>query len=127
VVAGIAFGLFFICLQRASQTSLWWPLVAIRIVSISSLSGYAMLTRQDWLPKRESLVPIILSSVLDTLGNASYAMSARMGRLDVAAVLSSLYPGATVLLAWVFLKEHVTRIQAIGILLALGAIILLTL
>jgi uncharacterized membrane protein len=101
--------------------------VAIRIVSISSLLGYAILTRQDWMPKRESLAFILLSSVLDTLGNVSYAMSARMGRLDMAAVLSSLYPGATVLLAWVFLKEHVTRIQAIGILLALGAIILLTL
>jgi len=127
VVAGIAFGAFFICLERASQTSLWWPLVAIRIVSISSLLGYAMLTRQDWLPKRESLVPILLSSVLDTVGNASYAMSARMGRLDVAAVLGSLYPGATVLLAWVFLKEHISRVQTIGILLALAAIVMLTL
>lgn len=127
IIAGIAFGAFFICLQRASHTSLWWPLIAIRIVSVSSLLGYALLTRQPWLPQRESLVPILLSSVLDTLGNASYAMSARVGRLDVAAVLGSLYPGATVLLAWVFLKERISRIQAIGILLALGAIVLLTL
>jgi len=126
-IAGIAFGAFFICLERASQTSLWWPLVAIRIVSISSLLGYAMLTRQPWLPKRESLVPILLSSVLDTLGNATYALSARMGRLDVAAVLGSLYPGTTVLLAWVFLKERITRVQTIGILLALAAIVMLTL
>jgi drug/metabolite transporter (DMT)-like permease len=127
VIAGIAFGAFFIFLERASQTSLWWSLVAIRIVSVSSLLGFAILTRQPWLPKRESLVPILLSSVLDTLGNASYAMSARMGRLDIAAVLGSLYPGATVLLAWVFLKESISRVQTIGILLALAAIVLLTL
>jgi uncharacterized membrane protein len=125
--AGIAFGTFFICLERASQTSLLWPLIAVRIVSISSLLGYATLTRQPWMPKRESLVPIILSSVLDTMGNAAYALSARTGRLDVAAVLSSLYPGSTVLLAWIFLKERISRIQTFGILLALGAIILLTL
>jgi uncharacterized membrane protein len=127
VIAGISFGAFFIFMERASQTSLLWPLVAIRLVSITSMLGYAIITRQPWLPKRESLVPIILSSILDTIGNAAYALSARTGRLDVAAVLGALYPGATVLLAWVFLKENISRIQTIGILLALGAIVMLTL
>jgi uncharacterized membrane protein len=126
VIAGIAFGTFFICLERASQTSLLWPLVAIRIVSVTSVLGYALLTRQAWIPKKESLVPIVLSSLLDTMGNAAYALSARTGRLDVAAVLSSLYPGSTVLLAWVFLKERISRIQTIGILLALSAIVMFT-
>lgn len=127
VIAGLVFGGFLIFINRASGTSLLWPLIAVRIVSVTSLLGYATATRQPWIPKRESLVPLILSSLLDTLGNAAYALSARTGRLDVAAVLSSLYPGATVLLAWVFLKERISRIQAIGVLLALGAIILLTL
>lgn len=127
IIAGIAFGAFFIFIERASHTALLWPLIAVRIVSVSTMLGYALLTRQEWIPKRESLVPILLSSVLDTLGNAFYALSARTGRLDVAAVLGALYPGATVLLAWVFLKETISRVQTIGILLALGAIILLTL
>jgi drug/metabolite transporter (DMT)-like permease len=127
IIAGISFGAFFIFMERASQTSLLWPLIAIRLVSITSMLSYALITRQAWIPKRESLVPIILSSILDTIGNAAYALSARTGRLDVAAVLGSLYPGATVLLAWVFLKEKISRIQTLGVLLALGAIILLTL
>jgi uncharacterized membrane protein len=127
VMAGIAFGAFFIFIERASQTALLWPLIAVRIVSVSTMLGYALLTRQDWIPKRESMVPLLLSSLLDTFGNAFYALSARTGRLDVAAVLGALYPGATVLLAWVFLKEEISRVQTIGILLALGAIILLTL
>ena len=127
VIAGIAFGAFFIFIERASQTALLWPLIAVRIVSVSTMLGYALLTRQDWIPKRESLVPVLLSSVLDTFGNAFYALSARTGRLDVAAVLGALYPGATVLLAWVFLKEEISHVQFLGILLALGAIILLTL
>jgi len=125
-IAGIAFGAFFIFIERASQTALLWPLIAVRIVSVSTMLGYALLTRQDWLPKRESMVPLLLSSLLDTFGNAFYALSARTGRLDVAAVLGALYPGATVLLARVFLKENISRIQSLGILLALGAIILLT-
>jgi len=127
VIAGLVFGGFLIFISRASGTSLLWPLIAVRIVSVTSLLGYATATRQPWLPKRESYIPLILSSLLDTIGNAAYALSARTGRLDVAAVLSSLYPGATVLLAWVFLKEKISRIQAIGVMLALGAIILLTL
>lgn len=126
-IAGITFGVFFIFIERASQTALLWPLIAVRIVSTGAMLGYALLTRQDWLPKRESLVPVLLSSLLDTLGNAFYALSARLGRLDVAAVLGALYPGATVLLAWIFLKERILRLQAVGILLALSAIILLTL
>jgi uncharacterized membrane protein len=109
VIAGIAFGAFFIFIERASQVALLWPLIAVRIISVSTMLGYALLTRQDWIPKRESMTPILLSSVLDTLGNAFYALSARTGRLDVAAVLGALYPGATVLLAWVFLKEKISR------------------
>jgi drug/metabolite transporter (DMT)-like permease len=127
VIAGLAFGGFLVFIDRASGTSLLWPLIAVRIISISSLLVYATATRQPWLPKRESLIPLVLSSILDTIGNAAYALSARTGRLDVAAVLSSLYPGATVFLAWIFLKENISRVQTLGILLALSAIILLTL
>lgn len=126
VIAGLAFGGFLIFLDRASGESLWWPLISVRVVSITSLLSYSIITRQPWRPTRASLLPLVLSSILDTIGNACYALSARTGRLDVAAVISSLYPGATVLLAWVFLKERISRVQAIGILLALSAIILLT-
>ena len=68
-----------------------------------------------------------MSSVLDAAGNSFYALSARMGRMDVAAVLGSLYPGSTVLLAWFILNERISRIQLIGILIALAAIVLITL
>jgi drug/metabolite transporter (DMT)-like permease len=68
-----------------------------------------------------------LSSLLDSTGNALYAMSARLGRMDVAVVLGSLYPGSTVLLAWFILKERVSLLQLTGILVALAAIVLITL
>ena len=127
VIAGLSFGLFYLCLERASQSSLLWPMVSMRVVSSSSFFIFVTITRQSWKPARASLLPIFLSSILDTLGNTFYALSALYGRLDVAAVLGSLYPGATVLLAWVFLKERISRVQTIGILIALSAIIMLTL
>ena len=127
LTAGVAFGLFFVLLHQASGSAIVWPIVATRIGSISGLLAYTSLTRRNWLPPRQHWVLLAFIGIIDATGTACYALSARTGRLDVAAVLSSLYPGATVLLAWVFLKEKISRVQTIGILLALGAIVILTL
>ena len=125
--AGVVFGLFFILLHQASSTTIIWPVVATRVGSLGGLLLYTSLTRRRRIPHRRHWPLLAFIGVVDATGTAFYALSARMGRMDVAAVLGSLYPGATVMLAWVFLKEKISRTQALGILLALGAIILLTL
>jgi drug/metabolite transporter (DMT)-like permease len=126
VVAGVAFGAFFVFIHFASSVSTLWPLVAVRIVSVTSLFLFSLITRQQWTPARESWLPIFLSSILDTAGNAFYILSAQTGRMDVAAVLGSLYPGSTVVLAYFILKERVSRWQMVGILAALVAIVMIT-
>jgi drug/metabolite transporter (DMT)-like permease len=126
LLAGLAFGFFFLTLHQASTESVLYPLIAVRIVSISSLLAYALVTCQSIRPGRESLFPILMSGLLDTLGNGAYALASQLGRVDVAAVLGSLYPGATVLLAWILLKERISRMQMVGILAALAAIVLIT-
>jgi drug/metabolite transporter (DMT)-like permease len=67
----------------------------------------------------------VAAGLLDTLGNGFYMLSSIGGRLDVAAVLSSLYPGATIVLAAIFLRERATRMQALGMGVALVAVALI--
>jgi drug/metabolite transporter (DMT)-like permease len=69
---------------------------------------------------------VLLAGTLDVAGNAFFVLATHSGRLPVAAILSSLYPAATVLLASFILRERVTRLQAIGIFVALIAIPLIS-
>jgi drug/metabolite transporter (DMT)-like permease len=69
---------------------------------------------------------MVLSGLLDSAGNALFIAATRHGRLDVAAVLSSLYPASTVILARVLLKERISRLQGIGIVGALASVALIS-
>lgn len=125
--AGIIFGAFFVLLHQASQESLLWPVLITRLTSVTFLTLLSVSQRRFRLPS-PSLWPLILvNGALDTTGNALFVLAGRMGRLDIAAVLSSLYPASTVLLARFLLNERLARRQSIGILAALLAIVLITL
>jgi drug/metabolite transporter (DMT)-like permease len=126
LLAGCGFGCFFILISRLSPTATFWPPAVARFTSVLFLFVMGRLRRQQLLPKKTVLPLIALAGVLDASGNAFFVLAAHAGRLDVAAVLSSLYPAATVLLAALVVRERVTRIQALGILLALVAIPLIS-
>lgn len=128
LLAGMGFGLYFVFMHNATGTgAILWPMVASRTASVVLLLGYMLVTRTSFRITDMSSLPVItLNGVLDLTGNGFFILAAQAGRLDVASVLSSLYPGSTVLLAWIFLRERLTRNQWIGILSALIAIVLMT-
>jgi uncharacterized membrane protein len=101
-------------------------MVAARVASVATMSAISLLVVSDACPLRPVLTPIILSGLLDSAGNALYIAATRHGRLDVAAVISSLYPASTVILARLILKERISRIQGLGIAGALFAIALIS-
>jgi drug/metabolite transporter (DMT)-like permease len=128
LLAGVGFGLYFVFMHQATNTgALIWPMIISRSGGLILITSYMLITRASWKVGDSSAWPIIaLNGVLDISGNVFFILAGQTGRLDVAAVLSSLFPGSTVLLAWIFLKERLTRNQWIGILSALAAIVLMT-
>ncbi len=126
-IAGICFGLFLIIIDQVSQSAVLWPLVASRTASIAALAIVVFRMRATQTPTAGQLPVIAAAGVLEVTGNACYALAAQVGRMDVAAVLSSLGPAATVLLAWVLLKEALSRVQWLGVAAALAAAVLIAL
>jgi drug/metabolite transporter (DMT)-like permease len=126
-LSGIFFGLFFIGLNHASGDGVIWPVIATRLGSIPGLLLYSSLARLKWVPERKHWIGILFISLLDTAGNIFFIFSSQLSRLDLAAVISSLYPGFTVALAWMVLKERLTRSQWVGVLCALLALVFISL
>jgi drug/metabolite transporter (DMT)-like permease len=125
ILAGCGFGIFFILVHRAGSSAVFWPLVAARIGSLAFVLPIVLGRRQLVQPDARLLVPMLLSGVLDVAGNAFFVLAGQAGRLDVAAVLASLYPASTVLLAALLLGERVVGVQMVGIVAALAAIALI--
>ncbi|MDX1995002.1 MAG: DMT family transporter [bacterium] len=123
--AGLCFGTYIVFLERAGEEQVLWPLFGARCVSVLVLLIIATLLRQPRFPSLTLLPLTSLVGVLDAGGNAFLVLAAQAGRLDVAAVLSSLYPASTVLLAWLLLRETLGRLQLIGMAAVLVAILLI--
>lgn len=125
--AGVGFGCFFILMHAAARESTLWPMVASRGGGLVVIAFFMLLRRDSFRVARSAWSIIILNGLLDIGGNAFYILSGQLGRLDVSAVLGSLYPGATVVLAWFLLKERLSRTQWVGIVSAFVAIVLFAL
>ena len=128
ILAGVGFGSYFIFIHNAAgdPNSFLWPMIISRAAG-TVLVFFMMFARHEtFVVPHDAWGVVLLNATLDLTGNFFYILASKSGRLDIAAVLSSLYPGSTVILAWLLLKERLSRMQLIGILLALAAIFLFT-
>jgi len=126
LLSGVCFGIYFILMHQGSHTATIWPMMAARCAGSVILFFFAFANHQLNWPGRHIAPLVLLNAAGDIAGNTFYILSGQVGRLDMAAVLSSLYPGTTVLLAGIFLQEHLNRFQWLGMMAALGAIVLMT-
>jgi drug/metabolite transporter (DMT)-like permease len=128
ILAGLGFGCYFIFVHYASKesASVIWTMVASRLAGTLMLLMVVLVRRDTFSVQRDAWVLVFLNGALDLGGNLFFILASQTGRLDVSSVLSSLFPGSTVLLAAIFLKERIFPRQWLGIAAALVAIILFT-
>ena len=133
VAGGVGFGVYFVALKFAGAAGVIWPLATARMGSLTVCSllvgGMALGTRAG--EARFRLTRLVVGwamggALLDTSGNLLFIMATRAGRLDVAAVLASLYPASTILLAAWTLHERPTRRQGLGMAAAAAAVVMIT-
>jgi len=121
VLAGLGFGSFMVLIARAGHDQVYLPLVVARTVMLAG-AMLTLLARRTPVPRISASPSALAAGVLDAGGTALYLLAQHYVRLDVAAVLSSLYPAATVMLSRLVIAEPVTRTQWIGAIVCAGAV-----
>jgi drug/metabolite transporter (DMT)-like permease len=124
-LAGIGFGTQLILFKMASPAGTMWVMTSARAAGVAAMF-MLLVFMPPKAPWRGFWLTGIAAGALDTIGNLFYLQATRFGRLDVAALICSLYPAGTILLAALVLRERPTRRQVAGMALALGAVLLLS-
>jgi drug/metabolite transporter (DMT)-like permease len=130
IVSAVGFGTIFVLIAKASTNDIFWPAVALKgttfvIVGLVVLFAYRRLPK-PW-PHGTEWGPLMLIGVFDVGANTTFAASSNRGALSITAVVASMFPVTTVLLAYRFLHERLSKLQLVGIVLALTGLALLTL
>ena len=122
LLAGTTIGLLGVAIAQISDGHVFGPLTILRASEALLIGVIVIAGRQPWRPARRLWPQLAGVGIMDMAGNGAFILAVQAGSLAVAAVLSSLYPVTTVVLATIFLRERVTRSHAIGIALAAAAI-----
>ena len=125
ILAGIAFGSFFILISQVEPGKIFTPLIFARLAQFIVALILLLMTRQPF-PSFTSNPIALLAGLLDAGGNLFFLLARQFTRFDIAAVLSSLYPAATVLLAALILKQKVSAGQLMGLVICLMATIFIS-
>ena len=132
ITGGIGFGIYFVALRMANPLGVFLPMTLARAGSLATCGLALLLLRARGAggTARMSADAVRWAmgvALLDTGGNLLFIAATRLGRLDVAAVLASLYPASTILLAAWKLHERPTRVQLAGMGMAVAAVVMITL
>ena len=124
ILAGTGFAGFFVLIAQVQEGQIFTPLVISKLTACV-VGLLLILRRKEGLAKPAGISAIIMAAIYDAGGNVFFLLAEQNTRLDIAAVLASMYAAVTVLLSQNILKEKVTFGQWLGIGLCLLAIALI--
>jgi drug/metabolite transporter (DMT)-like permease len=115
VLAGLGFGSLFAALAQIPEDAGLVPLALNQVVAGMTIVVVAVALRSPWLPRDPRALGGVASGALGALATGAFLVATHSGYLTVTAVIASLYPAVTVMLAASLLREHVHRAQALGL------------
>ncbi len=125
-VAALAFGTVAVLVADGSHISIVMTLVTMRVVTaVTATVVLALVVKGSVGPARSDLPAVAVIAVTDTSAIGLYAVATHSGLVSLTAVLASLYPATTAVLAWRVHGEHLSRVQAVGVTVILAGVVLI--
>lgn len=115
IVAAGAFGAMYVTMALGSAHGPLMTMTGMRVTAVAVLGAVAMWCRTLGGPHRRDVLPLVSIGVLDTGANVAYGFASTTGLLATTAVLASLYPVVTAVLAGVLLRERLRGVQYAGV------------
>ena len=126
IIGGIGFAWIFIALGETTSASGIWPLVSARVISVTLTGAVVVATRTVVRGVGSVWRLAVFAGLLDMSANFLYLLAVRRGLLSIVVVVVALYPVSTVVLAFRLDRERVSRSQAVGMAMALSALVLVS-
>jgi drug/metabolite transporter (DMT)-like permease len=125
LIAGAGFAGLFIGLNRAGSSHDLWPVVSAQVAALVTASFAGAATRQLSRPTMRTTMLAALTGAAGTVGIICYFLATHLGLLAVTAVITSLYPASTIVLARVILSERLRPAMVAGLGLAAASVALI--
>lgn len=127
LLAGLGFGIFFVTLSRSHPGAGVWPLLGARAASITSFLVALLVSRQPFRVERPGVVPALVAGAADMGANILFLLASQSGMLSLVAVITSLFPAPTVILARFIFQQRIPAVRMAGLVLALAGVALISL
>ena len=122
LLGGLGFGVLFVALGQIPESAGTLPLALNQLTGALVTVVVATALRQAWQPSRGAAGWGIVSGLLGVSGTLAFVEASHLADLGVVAVLASLYPAVTVLLARAVLSERLGAGQRVGLVFCSAAV-----